>query len=88
MYKPLSQEARHTPALGTTHRNLLLHNRLYWVDTASERVAEKTIKHFSRRIQTDHTQQNHTQFIQIMTKKISQKILLNWIFFNRAQLGL
>lgn len=56
----LCNEPKHTPTPGTTHRNLLLHNRLNWVDTtASERVTaavtEKDHQHEHVSIQTDHT---------------------------------
>lgn len=51
--KPPEQETKPEPALGTTHRNLLLHNRLYWVDTqpvsSDSRCYSKDLhyKHFS-----------------------------------------
>lgn len=60
-----TQEAKHTPTLGTTHRNLLLHKRLYWVDTqpvstATAAVTEKTISTSISAAQT-HTDSTHNK---------------------------
>lgn len=71
-HNPPIQEAKAHNNTCTTHRNIVLHNRFYWVDT--QQMSEcyrkdhqyKRLFQQHRRIQTDHThtqQKNHTQFI-------------------------
>lgn len=65
----------YTPTLGTTHRNLLLHNRLYWVDTRPVSECYRRERQHKHLIQTDHT-----QLIQIMTTNKSENATYYYLF--------